>query len=102
MSGSTLTCPKCDGAMRSYERGGVTIDQCGECRGIFLDRGELDHLIDAERSWHSEAPAQREAPYRSDRDERSGHGDRHGDSRYGDHGGYPRKRKKSFLDELFD
>ena len=46
----TLTCPKCDGEMRSYERNGVTVDQCTECRGIFLDRGELDRLIDAENS----------------------------------------------------
>jgi len=44
--------------MRQYERGGVTVDQCSECRGIFLDRGELDRLIDAENSWHA-ATAQR-------------------------------------------
>ncbi|TDB82197.1 hypothetical protein E1091_18805, partial [Micromonospora fluostatini] len=37
-----LTCPKCHGEMRQYERSGVVIDQCGECRGIFLDRGELE------------------------------------------------------------
>jgi Zn-finger nucleic acid-binding protein len=89
MSEGMLTCPKCHGAMRSYERSGVTVDQCGECRGIFLDRGELDHLIDAERNWHSDTPIQREADYQSYRDDRS-------------RGGYPRKRKKSFLDELFD
>lgn len=46
----TLTCPKCGGQMRGYERNGVTVDQCTECRGIFLDRGELDRLIDAENS----------------------------------------------------
>ena len=34
--------------MRSYERSGVTIEQCGDCRGIFLDRGELERLADAE------------------------------------------------------
>lgn len=45
-----LTCPKCGGEMRSYERNGVTVDQCGDCRGIFLDRGELERLIDAENS----------------------------------------------------
>ena len=44
----TPTCPKCAASMRSYERNGVTIEQCVECRGVFLDRGELDHLIDAE------------------------------------------------------
>jgi Zn-finger nucleic acid-binding protein len=53
-----MTCPKCHGELRQYERGGVTVDQCSECRGIFLDRGELDRLIDAENSWHA-ATAQR-------------------------------------------
>ncbi len=45
-----LTCPKCRGDMRSYERNGVVVDQCGDCRGIFLDRGELEALLDAEAS----------------------------------------------------
>jgi Zn-finger nucleic acid-binding protein len=45
---ATLTCPKCGGAMRAYERSGVIIDQCAECRGIYLDRGELDRIVDAE------------------------------------------------------
>jgi Zn-finger nucleic acid-binding protein len=97
MREAMLTCPKCHGGMRSYERSGVTVDQCGECRGIFLDRGELDRLIDAEREWHSE-PVRREASWNDEyRDgRRFGHGDRD------DHRGHPRKRKKSFLDELFD
>ena len=46
--GIDLVCPKCRGTMRSYERNGVTIDQCEECRGIFLDRGELERVINAE------------------------------------------------------
>ena len=50
-----LTCPKCHGTMRTYERNGVHVDQCTECRGIFLDRGELDRLIDAENAWHGDA-----------------------------------------------
>jgi uncharacterized protein len=54
-----LTCPKCHGTMRTYERNGVHVDQCADCRGIFLDRGELDRLIDAENAWHGgpEGPA---------------------------------------------
>jgi Zn-finger nucleic acid-binding protein len=79
-----LTCPKCQGAMRSYERSGVTVDQCSECRGIFLDRGELEKLVDAENSWHG-APRQPLA----------GHPPQT----------YPqgqRRRRNSFLDELFD
>lgn len=38
--------------MRTYERNGITVDQCTECRGIFLDRGELDRLVDAEAGYH--------------------------------------------------
>jgi Zn-finger nucleic acid-binding protein len=39
--------------MRVYERSGVTVDQCTECRGIFLDRGELEKLFEAEANWNS-------------------------------------------------
>ena len=43
-----LTCPKCHGVMRTYARGGLIIELCEDCRGIFLDNGELERLIDAE------------------------------------------------------
>jgi Zn-finger nucleic acid-binding protein len=52
---STLTCPKCGGEMRSYERNGVVVDQCTDCRGIFLDRGELERLVDAEGRHYGDA-----------------------------------------------
>lgn len=59
-----MTCPKCHGDMRQYERSGVIVDQCGECRGIFLDRGELEKLFEAEASWNREhgAPPAPPAP----------------------------------------
>ncbi len=41
-------CPKCHGAMRSYERSGIVLEQCEDCRGIFLDHGELERFVDAE------------------------------------------------------
>jgi hypothetical protein len=44
----TLNCPKCHGEMLVYERQGIVVDQCRDCRGVWLDRGELDHLIDLE------------------------------------------------------
>ena len=81
-----LTCPKCHGTMRTYERNGVPVDQCADCRGIFLDRGELDRLIDAENAWHGGTPpagkhdddrgreARRESEHRSEY--RSEHGSR--------------------------
>jgi len=43
-----LRCPKCAAEMVTHERSGITIDQCRECRGIYLDRGELEKLVDAE------------------------------------------------------
>ena len=49
-----LICPKCRGEMRTYERNGILIDQCEECRGIFLDRGELEQLLEAERGYERE------------------------------------------------
>ncbi len=84
-----MTCPKCQGEMRSYERNGVTVDQCTVCRGLFLDRGELERLIDAESAFHSAPPAAR---YDEDR----GYGE------YSHHGHSYKKRKKHFLEELFD
>ncbi|SDQ65105.1 zf-TFIIB domain-containing protein [Quadrisphaera sp. DSM 44207] len=125
-----LTCPKCHGSMRSYERNGVTVDQCTECRGIFLDRGELERLVDAENRWHEHEPssAQGAAGYAqgSSGHGASGHGGAaagglgavvgevlrqagtrssgsgHGSSSgYGQSGYGQSRRKKSFLDELF-
>lgn len=46
-----LTCPKCQESMRTYERNGVNVDQCTSCKGIFLDRGELEALINAESGY---------------------------------------------------
>jgi uncharacterized protein len=51
----SLLCPKCHNVMNQYERNGVHVDQCVECRGLFLDRGELDHLIKAEAIYYGEA-----------------------------------------------
>jgi Zn-finger nucleic acid-binding protein len=53
-----ITCPKCEGEMRTYERSGVNIEQCGTCRGIFLDFGELEALTRME----AQAAAPQQAP----------------------------------------
>src|SRR5215213_11719393 len=42
--GSGMMCPRCGGPMRSYPRSGVQIERCDQCRGIFLDEGELETL----------------------------------------------------------
>jgi Zn-finger nucleic acid-binding protein len=103
-----MTCPKCHGEMRHYERSGVTLDQCADCRGIFLDRGELERIVDAESAWQtSRAPQQpppppqpqyqqQPPPYQPPQP--------HYDDRYGyeQHGHHKRKKRESFFEELFD
>jgi Zn-finger nucleic acid-binding protein len=44
----SLTCPKCHDTMQAYERDGVHVDRCAGCRGVFLDRGELERLLDTD------------------------------------------------------
>jgi Zn-finger nucleic acid-binding protein len=82
------------------ERQGVEIDYCPACRGIWLDRGELDKLLDraAAAAPVAAAPAQ-QAPQSAPGMQRpQGYGDgRYG---YGDRDHY--KRKKSWLHEIFD
>jgi Zn-finger nucleic acid-binding protein len=86
----TLICPKCHGTMRSYERNGVTIEQCAECRGIFLDRGELEHLVAAEALYNTASapqpvpPAGARLPSYDDRRGPGAEDPRYGDQRYPD------------------
>ena len=94
-----MTCPKCQGQMRTYERNGIQVDQCTECRGLFLDRGELEHLVQAESSFYGgggEAPRAPEPPGHG-----HGHGG-HGPETFLYKGHRHPKRKKHFLEELFD
>lgn len=79
--------------MRTYERNGVHIDQCSDCRGLFLDRGELERLVEAESSFYREAPAPSPSPRQSEHD---GHGS------YSHGGKHYKKKRKNFLEELFD
>ncbi|MFI7124511.1 zf-TFIIB domain-containing protein [Nonomuraea sp. NPDC050153] len=51
-----MQCPKCRGNMRTYERNGVHIEQCDNCRGIFLDYGELETLTRMETQYHTAPP----------------------------------------------
>ncbi len=97
-----MLCPTCDNVhLAMTDRQGIEIDYCPQCRGIWLDRGELDRLI--ERAEQASAPAMPSAPppYRDNpaRDDHARHsGDRHHDYKQ-DH---RRKRPKSLLGELFD
>lgn len=91
---SSFTCPVDGATLVPVERSGIEIDHCPTCRGVWLDRGELDKII--ERS-AAQAPAPE--PYRESRGE-SYRDPRH-DNR-GHSGHYPHKKRKSFFEELFD
>jgi Zn-finger nucleic acid-binding protein len=107
-----MTCPKCHGDMRQYERSGVNVDQCVECRGIFLDRGELERIFEAEANWNRQhspaaAPPPRGANYGPPPPAPAQHQPGYPPApayggHYGYHGHYRRKKHRSFLDELFD
>lgn len=85
-----MQCPNCNTELKMADRQGVEIDYCPQCRGVWLDRGELDKII--ERSEAS--PASRR---RSDDDSDDSWHRRGGDREH-----YPYKKRKSILGELFD
>lgn len=96
-----MKCPTCtDSVLTITERQGVEIDYCQQCRGVWLDRGELDKLMDravaampqasTQRDVHSGPTAHNQPNYRPDFAD--------SDNR----GGYGPRRKKSWLNEIFD
>ena len=88
-----MNCPICNIALQMTERQGIEIDYCPQCRGVWLDRGELDKII--ERSSNVQSEDNREKYEHGSKDKHH-EGDKHG--QFG-HGKY---RKKSFFEELFD
>ena len=90
-----MKCPNCpDTTLVMTDRQGIEIDYCPACRGIWLDRGELDKLLERASAAAPVmvAPAPRPQA-RPDFDE--------SDYRRGSHSQH-RYRKKSWLDEIFD
>ncbi|MEU6150750.1 zf-TFIIB domain-containing protein [Actinosynnema sp. NPDC047251] len=51
-----MICPKCQDLMRTITRGAVHIEQCDNCKGVFLDGGELEQILAAERDHYAQAP----------------------------------------------
>ena len=80
-----MKCPIDDVELVIAERQGIEIDYCPKCRGVWLDRGELDKLIERSESRPSRAYGDDDRDRYRDRDERR-----------------PYKKKKSILGEIFD
>ena len=100
-SAAGMPCPICRVPLVMSERQGVEIDYCPQCRGVWLDRGELDKII--ERS-AQDAPPAPPAQQPSFMNPQYGQGHNPGYAQPYGHShqhGHP-KRRKSFLEELFD
>jgi len=94
-----MPCPVCKVPLSMSDRQGVEIDYCPQCRGVWLDRGELDKII--ERSVAADAPAPSAPPPQQQSYQQSAPAAHWDQGHRGHHKGYP-KRRKSFLEELFD
>lgn len=92
-----MNCPACSAELRMMERQGVEIDYCPKCRGVWLDRGELDKIIE-----RSVAGPEYESGGRYDERER------HDERPYYDNDNYrgrphkKHKKREGFLSDLFD
>ncbi len=101
-----MLCPVCKVPLTMTERQGIEIDYCPQCRGVWLDRGELDKIIERSQgqapgprpaappqppqpSGYRPQPEYRPDPRRHDRD-------------WDDDDDYRKKRRKNWLEELFD
>jgi uncharacterized protein len=89
-----MNCPVCNVALTMTERQGVEIDYCPKCRGVWLDRGELDKIID-----RSSAASGSEYSKDKKYDERERYSDR--DS-YSSQPHKKHKKREGFLSDLFD
>ena len=96
-----MKCPNDQTTLLITERQNIEIDYCPECRGVWLDRGELDKLIERSSS-SSEAESERPTPppVAAPRQNGDGKHDYYTRESHGD--GYKKKRKESFLSDLFD
>jgi Zn-finger nucleic acid-binding protein len=84
-----MQCPHCEAVLSITERKGVEIDYCPKCRGVWLDAGELDKIL--ERSSANDRYENRHPEYREER------------RRQHDEGGYRREEKReSWLERVFD
>ena len=105
-----MNCPVCDAKLRAVEKHGVEVDICPDCKGVWLDRGELEKLIELAatdgpvQQGAPERPAERPRVYEDDhksRDDDHHNRDREHDRETHDsHGGKPRKKGSWLTDVL--
>ncbi|HZH35158.1 MAG TPA: zf-TFIIB domain-containing protein [Pyrinomonadaceae bacterium] len=110
-----MNCPVCSIQLNMMERQGVEIDYCSKCRGVWLDRGELDKIIERSGSGltgniqqpqtgYNQPPQHNRSDYNQSNypNNQSGYNQpNYSDQKHG-HSQHKHKKKESFLSELFD
>jgi len=98
-----MQCPVDGTTLAMTDRQGVEIDYCPQCRGVWLDRGELDKLIERGEASAASAPPSRERDRDFEREPERRHRDDDDDDRHlGGFGGGHKRKKKGFLSEIFE
>ena len=108
-----MQCPVCRVPLAMSDRQGIEIDYCPQCRGVWLDRGELDKIIERSAPQAAAPSPSPQAPQPSAPLHQAGGGQNPWDMRGYDHGGYshgggqgyrgkPYKKRKSWLEDIFD
>lgn len=101
-----MNCPVCDQQLREIERSGIHVDVCPGCKGVWLDRGELEKLLERESGGAAtrfeQPPARPQGGDRDPRAYRRDDDDDDWDDRREGYGDPRRRRKKGFLGEIFD
>ncbi len=98
-----MLCPHCKTAtLVMSERQGIEIDYCPECRGVWLDRGELDKLIEKAIAAEQTAAAAPQSPPTARPLEREYRDDRYREDDRRHHDSHYYRKKKSFWSDIFD
>jgi Zn-finger nucleic acid-binding protein len=90
-----MRCPVCEVELKMTDRQGVEIDYCPQCRGVWLDRGELDKIIERNAGMQT-AREERPPQYRDRPDDDDRPRERYDDDQY------KHRKRRGFLGELFD
>lgn len=97
-----MKCPVDDTQLVMTERSGVEIDYCPQCRGVWLDRGELDKILERMAPTVTSQEPVREAPQREERRDPRRE-DYRGDHRpYSHDDDYRKKKRRGLLGDIFD
>ena len=93
-----MQCPNCNETLVMADRQGVEIDYCPKCRGVWLDKGELDKIIERTAGYNGPENDKYDDNYKQYPPKPGGYQDPYkNDPHY-----YKHKKKKGFLGDLFD